>query len=182
MAETNPSPRQPPEESQAQKHVSKGWSEYEPLLDTAEKMSAMTATAYWRGRFRDTQKEHRDAVQATVKTLRSIIESIAVDDTSDTMEKALRDQAKVLTDARERFAAWDTLTCQPMRAVESQATTIRERVMRTARDVEASQPLLSAGLVSEVSTLMRQWPTIKWDGEAGVMTVTYPDAGAAKAA
>ena len=149
------------------------WSKYEPLIEAAEKYAATTNTPAWRHQYGENQRRHREALRRASRTIVVNGESLITMGAHEDTEKAIKEAVKEVQSEREGYSAWRNRAVQSIAAMAEQSKAMREQAYRLAKEQENSSPLVSGTLAYQVAEVLKDWPTVAWDEETGVLSIVY---------
>lgn len=144
---------------------------YDALVEQAREVQRTTDTPAWMDLYATELRRHQ-SVEANA--LKAIIENVIVmrrDGSNEDGEKMVRDQARALTEERERFWAWRAASVFGFSRFADDCRRIKDECLNSARQAERDSPLHDAGLAHEVAVEMQAWPLVQWSDEYGTLSV-----------
>jgi hypothetical protein len=152
--------------------------DWEPLKQALEKYQSMahllmeqqltTNTPGWQAAYAAEMERHTKTITAFAKQIKGDAAAIETNGISEATEKAIKDSVKLLTNEREGHQAWLARQIQPLIDLCNKALGVIDQLIADAKNIEAAQPLLYAGLTGHVRDQVNaRMPRWDWDPKSG---------------
>jgi hypothetical protein len=154
---------------------------YYECVRNAQAAAETTATYAWQATFAREMCDHGDAIMQAVAGIRAACDELERLGVDEEREKEIKQAVKALSDERARHQAWLDRAVRPYRDPFDTAAGILVDVQASAEREEREKGLLCRGLGEAVRDVLALWPRIAWNPKTGVILVSDPEAGEAKA-
>lgn len=144
---------------------------FSTALDNARQAKRTTDTPAWRMNYAEAMRSHKVEVCALAKNIQIEAEYALLNDTNETVEKAIKDCVKGMGEERASHAAWVGRAVAPYRTAAQNAAEIRDAIVTKAENAERDAPLVSHGLAFAVKALVDLWPRVSWDEKMGTVEI-----------
>lgn len=154
----------------AEVFVAEAQEKYSDAIAAARLSSETTATEAWKRVYRDQMTAHRKAINDAINDVTAGVDSIQGGDSTETVEKLIKDGVKAIAEERIRHTAWMNRAIAPHKSSVTACDEIRTSIITKALRAEEESPLVNSGLAADVRKVVDGWPKPSWnDGDGCVL-------------